>query len=48
MFIQENSLFTTQAEKEALLQDKEKVASAFFINVLGTLGISPSRPSALP
>lgn len=39
MFIQENSLFTTQAEKEALLQDKEKVASAFFINVLGTLGI---------
>jgi len=37
--LSENSLYTTPAEKENLLKDKEKVASAFFINFLGTLGL---------
>lgn len=44
--ISENSLYTNQKELDDLLKDKEKVASAFFINFLGTLGlfsISSSR-----
>lgn len=39
MIINENSLYSNSAERAALVADKEKVASAFFINVLGTLGI---------
>lgn len=35
----ENSLYTNQAEKDALLADKEKVALAFIFNFLGTIGI---------
>lgn len=44
--IAENSLYTNPTELADLLKDKEKVASAFFINFLGTLGlfaISSSR-----
>lgn len=37
--IAENSLYTTPTELADLLKDKEKVASAFFINFLGTLGL---------
>lgn len=35
----ENSLYTNQAERDALLADKEKVALAFIFNFLGTIGI---------
>ena len=37
--ITENTLYTNDTEKAALIADKEKVASAFFINFLGTLGL---------
>ena len=37
--ITENSLYTNPTELADLLKDKEKVASAFFINFLGTLGL---------
>ncbi len=37
--ILENSLYSTPTELADLLKDKEKVASAFFINFLGTLGL---------
>lgn len=37
--IAENSLYTNPTELADLLKDKEKVASAFFINFLGTLGL---------
>lgn len=35
----ENSLYKTPAEMNDLLQDKEGVANAFFINLFGTLGL---------
>ena len=35
----ENSLYKTPAEMNGLLQDKEGVANAFFINLFGTLGL---------
>lgn len=35
----ENSLYKTPAEMNNLLQDKEGVANAFFINLFGTLGL---------
>lgn len=35
----ENTLYSTQAEKDALLNDKEKVALAFTFNFFGMLGI---------
>lgn len=37
--LQENTLYTDQASKDALLKDKTAIANAFFINFLGTLGL---------
>lgn len=39
MQLQENSFYTNQQEKDAFISDKQGVASAFFINFLGTLGL---------
>lgn len=37
--LQENTLYTDQATKEALLKDKTAIANAFFINFIGTIGL---------
>lgn len=37
--LQENTLYTDQTSKDALLKDKTAIANAFFINFLGTLGL---------
>ena len=39
MELYENSLYRTPQEREELLSDVQKVADAFFINFLGTLGL---------
>jgi hypothetical protein len=42
----ENSLFTTQAERDALVQDKPRVATAFLFNFFGMLGmINATKPA---
>ena len=37
--VNENSLYTSDAERKELLKDGQKVANAFWINFLGTLGL---------
>lgn len=39
MELNENSLYRTPQEREELLSDVQKVADAFFINFLGTMGL---------
>ena len=39
MVLNENSLYSTPQEREELVADDQKVADAFFINFLGTMGL---------
>lgn len=39
MVLNENSLYSTPQEREELVADVQKVADAFFINFLGTMGL---------
>lgn len=43
--LQENTLYTTDAEKQALLADKDRVALAFVYNFLGMLGLIRAVPN---
>lgn len=38
-FLVENSLYTNRKERDALLEDKERVSNAFWFNILGTMGL---------